>query len=501
MAAEQCYTESYNSGSDSPLGTGKDALLDFFCCRLLLKRYRKHNGEGTNSPQLSSASSSSSFPGSQTPEVVLCIDGYEALVDRALEEWNSLAEHPKELCAVQWAEHCWAFSNDWLSYCHWVCPGKFRDSLTKHAGVVWKNEADVAQEHLQPPIDLKSYKNPQGSAAVSQVCHLCKVPCNSLAQYKAHIQGRTHRALARSQPQQGRQAQSTPPCEDVIRGTPIVPSYYTNPGQRQKVSLSVATKQPCEHDAVSPPVSSSTDAAASPQLCSPCSTEHFVGEGEGDLLDDIRKLFEEAESPIMSPTASGWGQLSQPCLPADPYLFERALAKGRTTPEEKVSLARLTAMVVRSDVDALLRVCEQHADFQQLSAATAQLTPGMATEIERLARSVVEMCTTCTLGCTLVPALTRLCIAMYTANVGGGYFTDSLFVSLYQAAGSPSELTAPIVQLISVLAKLSPLGASVVKRTYCTLNGGGDKPLLPTERHTPRHTMWKAPYPAVGRVL
>eukprot|EP01063_Lacrimia_lanifica_P038290 TRINITY_DN80_c0_g2_i4.p1 TRINITY_DN80_c0_g2~~TRINITY_DN80_c0_g2_i4.p1 ORF type:complete len:508 (+),score=212.32 TRINITY_DN80_c0_g2_i4:59-1582(+) len=153
-----------------------DVLVEFFSTRLLQKRFR---------------------PGNRTeasPEIAACEAEFRAACQRAA---DAVADG-KALDALEWLDMCSAFSEKWMEVCHWVSPKKFREHLTATIGAEWAREDEIPEERELPPIDLKWYKTPEGQEAVQPcVCPACKIECNSLAQYRAHSQGRMHKRQSR----------------------------------------------------------------------------------------------------------------------------------------------------------------------------------------------------------------------------------------------------------------------------------------------------------------
>eukprot|EP01059_Diplonema_ambulator_P002135 TRINITY_DN1176_c0_g1_i1.p1 TRINITY_DN1176_c0_g1~~TRINITY_DN1176_c0_g1_i1.p1 ORF type:complete len:540 (+),score=222.57 TRINITY_DN1176_c0_g1_i1:114-1622(+) len=154
-------------------------LNDFFCNRLLLKRFRKDTRDKAETPQ----------------HVLECERAFDGLARKAVAE-SGLG---RKLDAMEWVTLCTAFSSKWIDVCHWISPKKLREFFTAHINAEWLRVDEVPSAMEQPPVDLKWYKNPEGCTPVQPcLCPLCNVVCNSLAQYKAHSQGRTHRSLARA---------------------------------------------------------------------------------------------------------------------------------------------------------------------------------------------------------------------------------------------------------------------------------------------------------------
>eukprot|EP00659_Diplonema_papillatum_P003816 gene3816-5950_t len=152
-------------------------LTEFFSNRLLLKRFRKENREGA------------------APEEVLACEREFATMSLDIVRH---AQHGA-LDAPYWADACSDFSEKWIQVCHWISPRRMREFATVNIGAVWDKESEVPIFKEQPPVDLKWYKNPNGCTPVQPwLCPLCRVVCNSLAQYKTHAQGRTHKSLARA---------------------------------------------------------------------------------------------------------------------------------------------------------------------------------------------------------------------------------------------------------------------------------------------------------------
>eukprot|EP00755_Sulcionema_specki_P026147 Sspe_Gene.84951::Locus_55785_Transcript_1_1_Confidence_1.000_Length_842::g.84951::m.84951 len=162
------------SWSEASLGE----LMEFFSNRLLLKRYRLVT-RGEEPPP---------------PAVLECEKAFHRLAIEATEA----ARTGTALDALAWAHTCTDFSNEWIDVCHWISPKKFREFLTDRIGVRWYDADKVPADMETPPVNLKWYKNPGGGTAQQHSCRVCGVICNSLAQYKAHAQGRTHRALLRT---------------------------------------------------------------------------------------------------------------------------------------------------------------------------------------------------------------------------------------------------------------------------------------------------------------
>ena len=163
---------------------GKVAVLtEFFSNRLLLKRYRKNTRE-------------------ENPSIVLeCETAFEKIANQAVAE----VEEGGPLDAMNWLDVCTEFSDRWIEVSHWISPKKFREFVSENIGGEWVRVEEIPAHKEQPPVDLKWYKNPEGCTPVQPcVCPLCNVVCNSYAQYKAHSQGRTHRALARARNRRGR---------------------------------------------------------------------------------------------------------------------------------------------------------------------------------------------------------------------------------------------------------------------------------------------------------
>eukprot|EP01060_Flectonema_neradi_P041441 TRINITY_DN984_c0_g1_i3.p1 TRINITY_DN984_c0_g1~~TRINITY_DN984_c0_g1_i3.p1 ORF type:complete len:478 (+),score=123.35 TRINITY_DN984_c0_g1_i3:113-1546(+) len=157
-------------------------LTEFFSNRLLLKRYRKNTRE-------------------ENPAIVVeCEMAFEKIARQVVAE----LEEGEPLDAMSWLDVCTDFSDRWIEVSHWISPKKFREFVSENIGGEWVRVEEIPAHKEQPPVDLKWYKNPEGCTPVQPcVCPLCNVVCNSYAQYKAHSQGRTHRALARAQMKKG----------------------------------------------------------------------------------------------------------------------------------------------------------------------------------------------------------------------------------------------------------------------------------------------------------
>eukprot|EP01063_Lacrimia_lanifica_P026196 TRINITY_DN348_c0_g1_i1.p2 TRINITY_DN348_c0_g1~~TRINITY_DN348_c0_g1_i1.p2 ORF type:complete len:552 (+),score=304.32 TRINITY_DN348_c0_g1_i1:75-1730(+) len=154
-----------------------EVLMEFFCTRLLLKRYRKGNREGP-----------------VPMEVRACEAEFRALATRAVVE----VEQGAPLDAMVWCDLCSGFSAEWMTAAHWVSPKKFREHLTSVLGAAWTREEEIPEEREQPPVDLKWYKANDGTQSAQRcMCVVCDVQCNSMAQYRAHAQGRMHKVNAR----------------------------------------------------------------------------------------------------------------------------------------------------------------------------------------------------------------------------------------------------------------------------------------------------------------
>eukprot|EP01060_Flectonema_neradi_P041440 TRINITY_DN984_c0_g1_i2.p1 TRINITY_DN984_c0_g1~~TRINITY_DN984_c0_g1_i2.p1 ORF type:complete len:306 (+),score=71.04 TRINITY_DN984_c0_g1_i2:78-995(+) len=158
-------------------------LTEFFSNRLLLKRYRKNTRE-------------------ENPAIVVeCEMAFEKIARQVVAE----LEEGEPLDAMSWLDVCTDFSDRWIEVSHWISPKKFREFVSENIGGEWVRVEEIPAHKEQPPVDLKWYKNPEGCTPVQPcVCPLCNVVCNSYAQYKAHSQGRTHRALARARNRRGR---------------------------------------------------------------------------------------------------------------------------------------------------------------------------------------------------------------------------------------------------------------------------------------------------------
>eukprot|EP01061_Rhynchopus_euleeides_P016944 TRINITY_DN28295_c0_g1_i1.p1 TRINITY_DN28295_c0_g1~~TRINITY_DN28295_c0_g1_i1.p1 ORF type:complete len:347 (+),score=96.26 TRINITY_DN28295_c0_g1_i1:339-1379(+) len=153
-------------------------LVAFFATRLLLKRYRKDVRDD-----------------SAPAAVAECEAAFEKLARDAI----STVEGGETLDAMVWLDICADFSKTWLEVCHWVSPKKLREFFSTTIGAMWVRVSEVPAAREQPPVDLKWYKNPEGNAPVQPcICPACNVMCNSLAQFVAHTQGKSHKSLAKA---------------------------------------------------------------------------------------------------------------------------------------------------------------------------------------------------------------------------------------------------------------------------------------------------------------
>eukprot|EP01063_Lacrimia_lanifica_P038291 TRINITY_DN80_c0_g2_i5.p1 TRINITY_DN80_c0_g2~~TRINITY_DN80_c0_g2_i5.p1 ORF type:complete len:497 (+),score=198.06 TRINITY_DN80_c0_g2_i5:59-1549(+) len=224
-----------------------DVLVEFFSTRLLQKRFR---------------------PGNRTeasPEIAACEAEFRAACQRAA---DAVADG-KALDALEWLDMCSAFSEKWMEVCHWVSPKKFREHLTATIGAEWAREDEIPEERELPPIDLKWYKTPEGVDSVQPcVCPVCSIVCNSLAQYKAHAQGRMHKTHART-------------WSRLHGGKEVEPMML----DAQKVSPRMALEQKKAHIAAAEAAEKGSDAMDA-SMSSPCapttpSAEPGSPEGEG----------------------------------------------------------------------------------------------------------------------------------------------------------------------------------------------------------------------------
>eukprot|EP01064_Diplonema_japonicum_P030869 TRINITY_DN534_c3_g5_i2.p1 TRINITY_DN534_c3_g5~~TRINITY_DN534_c3_g5_i2.p1 ORF type:complete len:306 (+),score=94.43 TRINITY_DN534_c3_g5_i2:47-919(+) len=179
-SSNSCMTDEESSQKEELNEEEKIGVLnDFFCNRLLLKRFRKDTRDKAGVPQ----------------HVLECERAFNELAQKAVRDTTE----GLKLDAMEWVGLCTTFSSKWIDVCHWISPKKLREFFTAHIAAEWVRVEEVPASKEQPPVDLKWYKNPEGCTPVQPcLCPLCNVVCNSLAQYKAHSQGRTHRSLARA---------------------------------------------------------------------------------------------------------------------------------------------------------------------------------------------------------------------------------------------------------------------------------------------------------------
>eukprot|EP01063_Lacrimia_lanifica_P026207 TRINITY_DN348_c0_g3_i1.p1 TRINITY_DN348_c0_g3~~TRINITY_DN348_c0_g3_i1.p1 ORF type:complete len:279 (+),score=98.68 TRINITY_DN348_c0_g3_i1:75-911(+) len=211
-----------------------EVLMEFFCTRLLLKRYRKGNREGP-----------------VPMEVRACEAEFRALATRAVVE----VEQGAPLDAMVWCDLCSGFSAEWMTAAHWVSPKKFREHLTATIGAAWVREEEVPADREQPPVDLKWYKAKGCDTVESVRCPCCDIQCNSPVQYRAHVQGRAHKAAARKWKMLGRAVEPVPvekttrPQNENSQGSSPLASPQTLPSEASSVD---AALPPLQHAKLSP---------------------------------------------------------------------------------------------------------------------------------------------------------------------------------------------------------------------------------------------------------
>eukprot|EP01064_Diplonema_japonicum_P030870 TRINITY_DN534_c3_g5_i3.p1 TRINITY_DN534_c3_g5~~TRINITY_DN534_c3_g5_i3.p1 ORF type:complete len:538 (+),score=165.45 TRINITY_DN534_c3_g5_i3:47-1615(+) len=200
-SSNSCMTDEESSQKEELNEEEKIGVLnDFFCNRLLLKRFRKDTRDKAGVPQ----------------HVLECERAFNELAQKAVRDTTE----GLKLDAMEWVGLCTTFSSKWIDVCHWISPKKLREFFTAHIAAEWVRVEEVPASKEQPPVDLKWYKNPEGCTPVQPcLCPLCNVVCNSLAQYKAHSQGRTHRSLARAYAKKNGGKQVEPVPYSGVQGT------------------------------------------------------------------------------------------------------------------------------------------------------------------------------------------------------------------------------------------------------------------------------------------
>ena len=181
VAAVWCNVNEVADSAESVPQYKIEKVTHFFGTRLLLKRFRQGVRDSLEGP----------LPAA----LPRCEARFEELASYAV----ATTEGGLPLDAVQWADWFCCFSTEFMEVCHWVSPKKMREFLENNIGAEWIRCDEVPLEREAPPVDLKWYKNPEGVTKVQQcMCPLCNVMCNSIAQYDAHAEGRTHKSHART---------------------------------------------------------------------------------------------------------------------------------------------------------------------------------------------------------------------------------------------------------------------------------------------------------------
>ena len=346
VAAEHTFPETTE---------GKVAVLtEFFSNRLLLKRYRKNTRE-------------------ENPSIVLeCETAFEKIANQAVAE----VEEGGPLDAMNWLDVCTEFSDLWIEVSHWISPKKFREFVSENIGGEWVRVEEIPAHKEQPPVDLKWYKNPEGCTPVQPcVCPLCNVVCNSYAQYKAHSQGRTHRALARTQMKKGVRVvepiYESAETEQMFAQQAAVP-YYEQPQhiqQSQPYATPVTMYQPMqtqewesashssEHDG-----SQSHHSGSSLSLLDTVYPANSLGEEERAPTEEYNKLLAIlvtiADSQHTDAQFSKALSLSVAMFETCPYHVVMAFFDSAIPSDQPKDLAKLLTMLVESEPRFVPVICD-----------------------------------------------------------------------------------------------------------------------------------------------
>eukprot|EP00755_Sulcionema_specki_P011441 Sspe_Gene.49046::Locus_26035_Transcript_1_1_Confidence_1.000_Length_1049::g.49046::m.49046 len=104
------------------------------------------------------------------------------------------ADNGMPLDAFEWAVWCCDFTDRNKTYCTWLSPMRLRDFMTRVMGSTWCNLAKLAEhpELEDIPDEFTKKISKEKPRAQPCMCSVCGIKCNSIDQYKTHVNGSKH---------------------------------------------------------------------------------------------------------------------------------------------------------------------------------------------------------------------------------------------------------------------------------------------------------------------